>query len=95
VRLSGQDSQRGTFSHRHAVLTCQQVRCVLRVRDVRCVGDVVCVRTCLNPPPLSHLPLITQSGARVCPLDENLRHAGVGRFEVVNSPLSEFAVRCS
>ncbi len=53
VRLSGQDSQRGTFSHRHAVFT-----------------DI-------------------ETGAKYCPLQHL---GGPGRFSVVNSPLSEFAV---
>ncbi len=52
VRISGQDSERGTFSHRHAVV--------------------------------HH----TETGAEHCPL----AHAGKGRLEVVNSPLSEYAV---
>jgi 2-oxoglutarate dehydrogenase E1 component len=50
VRMSGQDAERGTFSHRHAVL-----------HDV-------------------------QSGSTFTPL------AGIGRFEVYNSPLSELGV---
>ena len=54
VRMSGQDVQRGTFSHRHAVLT-----------------DAV-------------------TGAAYAPL-ANLR-AGQGRFEIYNSPLSEYGV---
>jgi 2-oxoglutarate dehydrogenase E1 component len=54
VRLSGQDSCRGTFSHRHAVLMDQ----------VKEEGFV----------PLKHLK------------------SGQGRFDIYNSPLSEFAV---
>ncbi len=54
VRLSGQDSCRGTFSHRHAVLMDQ-------VKEEEYV-------------PLQHLK------------------AGQGRFDIYNSPLSEFAV---
>ena len=53
VRLSGQDSQRGTFSHRHAVWVDQ-------VTDERYF-------------PLAHLK------------------EGQGRFDIYNSPLSEFA----
>ena len=52
VRISGQDAERATFSHRHAVL-----------HDA-------------------------DSGANHTPL----AHAGKGSFEVVNSPLSEYAV---
>ena len=52
VRLSGQDSGRGTFSHRHSVWVDQQS------------GD-------------KHIPLCTVEG---------------GRFEVRDSPLSEFGV---
>ena len=52
VRLSGQDSGRGTFSHRHAVWVDQQT------------GN-------------KHIPLCTVNG---------------GRFEVRDSPLSEFGV---
>ncbi len=52
IRISGQDCERGTFSHRHAV-----------AHDA-------------------------ESGAEHC----FLAHAGKGRFEVVNSPLSEYAV---
>jgi 2-oxoglutarate dehydrogenase E1 component len=52
IRLSGQDSGRGTFSQRHAVWVDQQ------------------------------------SGEKYIPLC----HAGSGRFEVRDSPLSEFAV---
>lgn len=54
VRMSGQDAQRGTFSHRHAVFT-----------------DV-------------------ETNAKWCPL-QHLRD-GQGRFQVYNSPLSEFSV---
>lgn len=54
VRLSGQDSCRGTFSHRHAVLVDQ-----MKERAFT---------------PLQHL------------------RPGQGRFEVYNSPLSEFSV---
>lgn len=54
VRLSGQDCERGTFSHRHAIWMDQQVE--------RAYSS------------LSHLK------------------ANQGRFDVVNSPLSEFAV---
>lgn len=54
IRLSGQDSCRGTFSHRHAVLMDQ-------VKDEAYV-------------PLRHL------------------RQGQGRFDVYNSPLSEYAV---
>jgi probable 2-oxoglutarate dehydrogenase E1 component DHKTD1 len=54
VRLSGQDAQRGTFSHRHAALTCQE------------------------------------SEKKVIPL--NYIREGQGKFEVVSSNLSEFAV---
>lgn len=54
VRLSGQDSQRGTFSHRHSVLT------------------------------------IEESEERYVPL--NNISANQARFEVYNSPLSEYGV---
>lgn len=54
VRLSGQDSQRGTFSHRHAIWMDQAIEQAYS--------------------PLSHLK------------------ADQGRFDVLNSPLSEFAV---
>ncbi len=54
VRFSGQDSQRGTFSHRHAVYTD------------------------------------TKSGRRWSPLSE--LGEGQGKFEIYNSPLSEYAV---
>lgn len=53
VRLSGQDSKRGTFSHRHAVWVDQKVE-----------NSYV---------PLSHLK------------------EGQGRFDILNSPLSEYA----
>ena len=52
VRVSGQDAERATFSHRHAVL-----------HDIETGAE--------------HIPLA---------------HAGKGAFEVVNSPLSEYAV---
>lgn len=54
IRLSGQDSCRGTFSHRHAILMDQ-----LKEKEYI---------------PLQHLKL------------------GQGRFDVYNSPLSEYAV---
>jgi 2-oxoglutarate dehydrogenase E1 component len=54
VRLSGQDSERGTFSHRHSVLVDQET-------EARYV-------------PLNHV------------------HDGQGRYEVINSMLSEEAV---
>ncbi len=54
IRLSGQDSERGTFSHRHAVLVDQE------------------------------------NEARHCPLDHISKSQG--RFEVINSMLSEEAV---
>jgi len=54
VRFSGQDSQRGTFSHRHAVYTD------------------------------------TKTGKRWSPLYE--LGQGQGKFEIYNSPLSEYAV---
>ncbi|MCA9638084.1 MAG: 2-oxoglutarate dehydrogenase E1 component, partial [Myxococcales bacterium] len=54
IRMTGQDTERGTFSHRHAVFS-----------DHR-------------------------TGARYTPL-ANLRE-GQGRYEIFNSPLSEFAV---
>ncbi len=54
VRMSGQDAQRGTFSHRHAVFT-----------------DI-------------------EDGGKWCPL-EHLSE-GQGRFDIYNSPLSEFSV---
>jgi 2-oxoglutarate dehydrogenase E1 component len=54
IRFSGQDSQRGTFSHRHAVYT-----------DVK-------------------------TGRRWSPLYE--LGEGQGKFEIYNSPLSEYAV---
>lgn len=54
VRLSGQDSLRGTFSHRHAVWVDQEIERAYY--------------------PLNHL------------------HPEQGRFEAVNSPLSEYAV---
>jgi 2-oxoglutarate dehydrogenase E1 component len=54
VRLSGQDSGRGTFSHRHAIYTDHQT------------GEPYI--------PLQHI------------------REGQGRFEVINSPLSEVAV---
>ncbi len=50
IRLSGQDSQRGTFSHRHSILTCQE------------------------------------TGKTYTPL------ASLGKFDALNSSLSEFAV---
>ncbi len=54
IRFSGQDSQRGTFSHRHAVYTD------------------------------------TKTGRRWSPLSE--LGEGQGKFEIYNSPLSEYAV---
>jgi 2-oxoglutarate dehydrogenase E1 component len=54
VRLSGQDSQRGTFSHRHAVLTVEDSE-------------------------QKYIPLSTI-------------HAEEGRFDVINSLLSEYGV---
>lgn len=54
VRISGQDSQRGTFSHRHAVIVDQQTQ--------------------EKYFPLNHLK------------------EGQGQFDVLNSPLSEYAV---
>ncbi len=54
IRFSGQDSQRGTFSHRHAVW------------------------------------FDNKTGAGYSPLDH--LHNNQGRFEIFNSPLSEYAV---
>ncbi|KAG0151793.1 hypothetical protein CROQUDRAFT_650848 [Cronartium quercuum f. sp. fusiforme G11] len=57
IRLSGQDSGRGTFSQRHGLLTDQTIE-----------------------------------GKTVVPLNHSLGGKGIGRLELVNSPLSEYAV---
>ncbi|GAA6060666.1 hypothetical protein JCM10212_001222 [Sporobolomyces blumeae] len=64
VRLSGQDSGRGTFSQRHAILA-----------DQNSERTVVPLQTLATDP-------IASSSAK----------SEVGTFEVVNSPLSEYAV---
>jgi 2-oxoglutarate dehydrogenase complex dehydrogenase (E1) component-like enzyme len=87
VRLSGQDAQRGTFSHRHAVLTCQRTgkRHVRRSFVRRC-------HHCSHIGYFLRRFVLISIASRINPLDVNLRAPNVGRFEAINSPLSEAAV---
>ncbi|BGP41616.1 putative 2-oxoglutarate dehydrogenase E1 component DHKTD1, mitochondrial [Rhodotorula kratochvilovae] len=65
IRLCGQDSGRGTFSQRHAILADQASERV-----------AVPLQSLTSSPPASHAA----------------KAGEVGTFEVVNSPLSEYAV---
>ena len=82
VRLVGQDSQRGTFSQRHAVLTCQ-VRALLSLLTLRmvCSWCHALPRSCVSQ----------DSAERYTPLNA-LSPSASAKLEVVSCNLSEFAV---